>query len=55
MADPARYGPNGMALFLSNPLNREITPQIINASNADTNTDNSTFTGPNHIPVIAIS
>lgn len=55
MAEPDRYGPNGMALFLSNPLNRERIPQIINASNADINTDNSTLTGPNHIPVIAMS
>ena len=55
MAEPERYGPNGMALFLSIPLNREIVPQIINASNAEKNIDNNTFTGPSHIPVIPMS
>ena len=55
MAEPDRYGPNGIALFLSNPLKIELPPQIINASNAEKNTDNKTFNGPNHIPVIEIS
>mgnify|MGYP006144215683 CR=1 FL=1 len=55
MAEPDRYGPNGIALLRSNPLNNEIIPHIINARTADKNIDKSTFTGPNHIPVIVIS
>ena len=53
MADPARYDPNGKARFRSNPLNSEIIHQISKAISADMKRDTSTFTGPNHIPVIA--
>ncbi len=55
MADPARNGPNGIDLFLSNPLIRDKITQIIKAINADIKTDINTSTGPSHIPVIPMS